>query len=123
MAVCERYRYTLKSPLSMPISAFGGISDGELTGAALEAWAEQTTGRFRQRMLPGEHLFYREAGAVCGAPSTATWRRHHGSATVLDVCPLWNIAVPARVRGRTRQSRAGPSDRRARQASRRPDRR
>jgi surfactin synthase thioesterase subunit len=61
VAVCERFRYEPQPPLATPISAFGGISDGELTREALAAWAEQTTGRFRLRMVPGGHLFYRES--------------------------------------------------------------
>ncbi|HEV3052719.1 MAG TPA: thioesterase domain-containing protein, partial [Longimicrobium sp.] len=41
----------------LPISAYGGERDDDVTEADVEAWREQTTGEFRMRMFPGDHFF------------------------------------------------------------------
>jgi medium-chain acyl-[acyl-carrier-protein] hydrolase len=56
-AVCETYVYTAESPLDCPISVFGGLQDREIEHGQLEAWAAQSTGATRVRMLPGGHFF------------------------------------------------------------------
>ena len=56
-AVNETYVYTEEEPLDIGISAFGGLGDLEVTREELAAWKEHTRGRFRQRMLPGDHFF------------------------------------------------------------------
>jgi medium-chain acyl-[acyl-carrier-protein] hydrolase len=56
-ALLETAVYTAEPPLSCPITVFGGAADPQVDGAALAAWATQTTAAFRTITLPGEHLF------------------------------------------------------------------
>jgi medium-chain acyl-[acyl-carrier-protein] hydrolase len=56
-AMGETYRYVPEPPLDLPICAYGGVGDAEVTEAQIEAWREQTTGEFRMRMFPGDHFF------------------------------------------------------------------
>ncbi|MGB7922913.1 MAG: alpha/beta fold hydrolase [Pyrinomonadaceae bacterium] len=56
-AVSETYAYYEESPLSCPISAYGGLQDFEVPRENLEAWREQTNAAFLLRMLPGDHFF------------------------------------------------------------------
>lgn len=55
--VNETYAYTQEEPLDCGISAFGGLGDEDVTRDDTAAWQEQTRGRFRMRMLPGDHFF------------------------------------------------------------------
>src|SRR4029079_1577100 len=57
VSVHEHYQFTAEPPVELGISAFGGLSDHEVTKEDLSAWSEHTRGRFRQRMLPGDHFF------------------------------------------------------------------
>ena len=56
-AVNETYNYTEEEPFDFGISAFGGLGDEEVTREDVEAWRPHTRGRFRMRMLPGDHFF------------------------------------------------------------------
>lgn len=56
-AVNENYEYTEEEPLAAGISAFGGLGDVDVTREDVEVWKEHTRGRFRARMLPGDHFF------------------------------------------------------------------
>ncbi|HEX6702550.1 MAG TPA: alpha/beta fold hydrolase [Gaiellaceae bacterium] len=58
-ALAESYRYVEEPPLECPLSVWGGTDDGH-GPERLEPWREQTTGRFRLRMLRGGHFFIRE---------------------------------------------------------------
>ncbi len=53
----ERYAYLEEAPLSCPITAFGGLSDGGIDPPELEAWREHGNGAFRLHLLPGGHFF------------------------------------------------------------------
>ncbi|HET7695295.1 MAG TPA: alpha/beta fold hydrolase [Vicinamibacterales bacterium] len=53
----ETYQYRAEPPLEMPISAFGGDQDGYVRSHEIAGWREQTTGRFRVRVIPGNHFF------------------------------------------------------------------
>lgn len=55
--VNETYELTTEEPLAIGISAFGGLGDEDVTRDDVAAWQENTTGRFRMRMLPGDHFF------------------------------------------------------------------
>lgn len=55
--VNENYEFTPEPPFDFGISAFGGLSDKDVTKEDLGAWGDHTRGRFRQRMLPGDHFF------------------------------------------------------------------
>ena len=59
----ETYRYADGEPLTIPISAFGGVGDDMVDRADLASWAEQTEGPFALRMLPGNHFFLSDAVA------------------------------------------------------------
>jgi medium-chain acyl-[acyl-carrier-protein] hydrolase len=56
-ALGETYRYTPEPPLAIPISAYGGVHDQEVSREQVEAWREQTTAAFRLTMFPGNHFF------------------------------------------------------------------
>jgi medium-chain acyl-[acyl-carrier-protein] hydrolase len=56
-SVNETYAYTEEKPFDFGVSAFGGLSDEEVTREDVEAWRTHTQGRFRMRMLPGDHFF------------------------------------------------------------------
>lgn len=56
-SVNETYVYVEEEPIDAGISAFGGLGDHEVIREDLEAWREHTRGRFRVRMLPGDHFF------------------------------------------------------------------
>lgn len=56
-SLAETYAYAPGTPLDCPISAFGGLQDEEVGREELEGWKEQTTGRFKLRMMPGNHFF------------------------------------------------------------------
>lgn len=55
--VNEEYAFTPEEPLAVGISAFGGLGDVDVTREDVMAWQEHTRGRFRARMLPGDHFF------------------------------------------------------------------
>ena len=56
-AVNETYVYKEEEPLDIGISAFGGLGDVEITREDVEAWRQHTRGRFKIRMLLGDHFF------------------------------------------------------------------
>ncbi|HEX2209941.1 MAG TPA: thioesterase domain-containing protein [Longimicrobium sp.] len=53
----ETYHWVPEPPLDLPISAFAGERDDEVTLDEVEAWREQTTGAFRLHVFPGDHFF------------------------------------------------------------------
>ncbi len=56
-AVNETYEYTEEEPFDFGLSAFGGLGDEEVTREDLASWRDHVRGRFRLRMLPGDHFF------------------------------------------------------------------
>ncbi|HEX7181023.1 MAG TPA: thioesterase II family protein [Thermoanaerobaculia bacterium] len=67
-SVNETYTYTEEEPLDPGISAFGGLGDDEVTREDLEGWKQHTRGKFRLRMLPGDHFFLHPSkDVVCEA--------------------------------------------------------
>lgn len=56
----ETYDYTPGPPLAVPISAFGGETDGEVPAWQVDAWREQAAGPFRVKMFRGGHFFINE---------------------------------------------------------------
>lgn len=57
LAICETYRYVASDSLTCPLSAFGGLLDGEVGYGDLVAWQSQTSSTFTIRMFPGDHFF------------------------------------------------------------------
>jgi len=53
----ERHEFSASSPLSVPITVFGGAEDPLVQAGDLAQWEQQTTGSFRQRLFPGGHFF------------------------------------------------------------------
>jgi medium-chain acyl-[acyl-carrier-protein] hydrolase len=53
----ETYAYTHEPPLSIPLTAFGGLADLDNSRASLGGWRAQTTAAFSLRMLPGGHFY------------------------------------------------------------------
>jgi medium-chain acyl-[acyl-carrier-protein] hydrolase len=60
-AVNETYELTPEEPLDAGISVFGGLGDIEVTREDCDAWRQHSKGRFRLRMLPGDHFFLHSA--------------------------------------------------------------
>ena len=56
-AVLETYIYTQQAPLNIPITAFGGLEDQEVSRDQIQAWQEQTSASFALHMFPGDHFF------------------------------------------------------------------
>ncbi|PMB47142.1 putative thioesterase [Fischerella thermalis CCMEE 5330] len=56
-AVLETYVYTQQAPLNIPITAFGGLQDQEVSRDQIQAWQEQTSASFALHMFPGDHFF------------------------------------------------------------------
>jgi medium-chain acyl-[acyl-carrier-protein] hydrolase len=60
-SVNETYAYTQEEPFDIGISCFGGLGDKEVSRDDCAVWKDQTRGRFRLRMLPGDHFFVHSA--------------------------------------------------------------
>lgn len=60
----ETWPYQPSLPFDVPISVFGGIADDGVPLANLDAWANQTTGRFKRHMFPGDHFFLHQHHAA-----------------------------------------------------------
>ncbi len=56
-ALYRRYVYCPEPPLTVPIFAYGGRADPNIPAEHVEAWREQTTGRFTYREFEGGHFF------------------------------------------------------------------
>jgi medium-chain acyl-[acyl-carrier-protein] hydrolase len=56
-SVAETYVYTPGPPLDCPITAFGGLEDGDVSREDIEGWREHTSNIFKVRMFPGDHFF------------------------------------------------------------------
>jgi medium-chain acyl-[acyl-carrier-protein] hydrolase len=59
--VSDTYRCVPEAPLTCPVRAYGGQEDADVTREDLQAWQEQTTGRFDLQMFPGGHFFLHTA--------------------------------------------------------------
>ena len=57
LAVVETYSYVDALPLRCPITAFGGVDDGDVSEQELEQWSMHTTERFRLQMFAGHHFY------------------------------------------------------------------
>jgi medium-chain acyl-[acyl-carrier-protein] hydrolase len=53
----RNYIYTEDAPLPIPIRAYGGLDDANVTRTHLDGWAEQTTASFAVRCFPGGHFY------------------------------------------------------------------
>jgi medium-chain acyl-[acyl-carrier-protein] hydrolase len=55
--VIQTYTAADEPPLDVPLTAFGGLMDEDVSREDLEAWGAQTTHAFTSRMLPGDHFY------------------------------------------------------------------
>jgi surfactin synthase thioesterase subunit len=60
LSICRTYEYAPDDRLDCGISAFGGLSDREVSRSDLAAWRAHTSGSFTLRMVPGGHFFIRD---------------------------------------------------------------
>lgn len=57
----ETYVPAKRPKLDIPIVAYGGLTDPDVTRDQLLAWADETTASCAVRMFPGDHFFLRTA--------------------------------------------------------------
>ena len=62
--VNETYNYVSEPPLDIPISAYGGLNDTDVSREHLEAWREQTSANFRLQLFTGGHFFLQNSQAI-----------------------------------------------------------
>jgi medium-chain acyl-[acyl-carrier-protein] hydrolase len=55
------YAYRPGDPLTVPICAYGGDADPNVTSDHLEAWKVQTTSTFERHEFPGGHFYLESA--------------------------------------------------------------
>jgi medium-chain acyl-[acyl-carrier-protein] hydrolase len=53
----ETYRYLPEPPLPIPLSAYGGQMDEEVSIDEVRGWSEHTSGPFHFQEFPGNHFF------------------------------------------------------------------
>ncbi|WFB10773.1 alpha/beta fold hydrolase [Streptomyces sp. LX-29] len=56
-SVLASYRYRPRSPLAMPVTAFGGTRDDQVPTWSVENWREHTDGDFRLHLVDDDHFF------------------------------------------------------------------
>jgi medium-chain acyl-[acyl-carrier-protein] hydrolase len=56
-SLAETYVYDPGPPLDVPISAYGGSDDPDVTVDDVYAWREHTTAEFHPKIFPGGHFF------------------------------------------------------------------
>jgi medium-chain acyl-[acyl-carrier-protein] hydrolase len=78
--VIQTYSAADELPLDVPLSAYGGLTDEEVSREDLEAWGAQTTRAFSARMLPGDH-FYLTANQHLLLPLLAQELNRYGHAS------------------------------------------
>ena len=57
MKVVEGYKHAQEEPFDVPITAFHGARDQDVTLKEIEAWQELTVAKCRSHILPGDHFF------------------------------------------------------------------
>jgi medium-chain acyl-[acyl-carrier-protein] hydrolase len=60
----ETYTSEPDTPLEVPMTAFGGLNDPWASLEDLEAWADETRGRFHITRFPGGHFYLNESEAA-----------------------------------------------------------
>jgi acyl transferase domain-containing protein/surfactin synthase thioesterase subunit len=57
MKIVEGYEHAQEEPFDVPITAFHGARDQDVTLDEMQAWAQLTVSRYQRRVLPGDHFF------------------------------------------------------------------
>lgn len=83
----KRYRFRPEAPLEVPVVAFTGLADHELTPADVAGWARHGSAGFRLRVLRGGHLFVRDDAAELAALIAADLAEGPPS-------PPWDLGSP-----------------------------
>lgn len=60
----RQYSYEVEAPLAVPLFAYGGNADPNVTAEHLEAWREQTSSTFSSREFKGGHFYVESAQAA-----------------------------------------------------------
>jgi surfactin synthase thioesterase subunit/glycosyltransferase involved in cell wall biosynthesis len=60
----RNYSYSEEDPLNVPIAAYGGDADPNVTSEHLEAWREQTASSFHRYEFPGGHFYLESARSM-----------------------------------------------------------
>ena len=60
----RHYAYTPEVQLGVPIFAYGGEADPNVTAEHLDAWSAQTTGLFQRRDFHGGHFYLERSQAA-----------------------------------------------------------
>jgi medium-chain acyl-[acyl-carrier-protein] hydrolase len=63
LTVWETAAYIVESPLNIPITAFGGMTDPQVSEAELAGWNVHSGVSFTQLIFPGDHLFLHSSQA------------------------------------------------------------
>jgi surfactin synthase thioesterase subunit len=56
-AVVDTYAYVPGAPLDLPVHAFHGDADPQMAPADVAGWRAQTTGRYQETLVAGDHFF------------------------------------------------------------------
>jgi surfactin synthase thioesterase subunit len=59
--MCETWRPGSTAALSCPVLAVGGYDDASVDEHGLDAWRDETTGKFARVMLAGDHFYHMNA--------------------------------------------------------------
>ena len=62
LTMVETYVYSPDTPLTCPLSVFGGLQDTEVSQEQLRGWRLHTSGPMKLRMIPGNHFFLYRSG-------------------------------------------------------------
>jgi medium-chain acyl-[acyl-carrier-protein] hydrolase len=63
-SVAQAYEFVEETPLSVPMSVYGGTEDPSVSITELEGWREQTTGPFSVHMFGGDHFYLHSSETV-----------------------------------------------------------
>ena len=61
--IAERYRWSNRPALPVPITVFGGLADPDAPPAALRTWRQHTSATVSVSLYPGGHFFLHDADA------------------------------------------------------------
>jgi medium-chain acyl-[acyl-carrier-protein] hydrolase len=74
--LAEVYAYRADTPLTIPISAYGGVADASVPATLLDEWRAHTSASFRRVMFPGGHFFVNEHRAALLTEMSRELRTH-----------------------------------------------
>jgi surfactin synthase thioesterase subunit len=72
LALCQSYLDARRTPLPVPITAFGASAEREITAHVLARWGDLTRAGFRMKIIPGSHDYIYHGVAAMAEALTAT---------------------------------------------------